>query len=53
MTNPEPWVQVSDPDYFRGVLGSMMRLDSKARHNTSTIVRFGIGGHGTWPNYSD
>jgi hypothetical protein len=47
----EPWHNVRDPDYFRGILGNMVRLDSGARNSPSTIVRLGIGGQGKWPNY--
>ena len=44
MSDSRPWEIVTNPDYFRGILGNLV---SKA----DGTVRFGRTGYGTWPNY--
>ena len=45
-----PWEQVSDPSYFKKVMGNMFRLGLGPRSGEGR-VRFGVTGRGHAPNY--
>lgn len=51
MKSNRPWLLVHNPNYFKGVIGSMVKFDPNARHDPSVIVRFGLMGDGIRPNY--
>jgi hypothetical protein len=46
-----PWEQVTDPSYFRQVMGNMVSLGFGPRQPEPAHVRFGITGIGYAPNY--
>lgn len=46
-----PWEQVSDPSYFRKVMGNMFSLGLGPRRSEEGRVRFGVTGDGHAPNY--
>ncbi len=46
-----PWLLVRNPDYFRGVLGSVVDFAPNALHDPKVVVRFGLQGEGQQPNY--
>lgn len=51
----EPWLDFTDCDYFRGVIGNVMQFAKAARVSAKTepnlVVRFGLQGNGVYPNY--
>lgn len=47
----KPWEQVSDPSYFRQVMGNMVGLGFGPRQPDAAHVRFGTTGIGHAPNY--
>lgn len=47
----KPWEKVSDPSYFRKVLGNFSDLDLGRKHEGRAHVRFGTTGNGHAPNY--
>ncbi len=47
----KPWEKVSDPSYFRKVLGNMAVLGFGPKQNGKAFTRFGILGTGYAPNY--
>ncbi|MDN3568766.1 hypothetical protein QWZ14_30690 [Paeniroseomonas aquatica] len=51
MKSSRPWLLVREPDYFKGVIGSMVKFDSKAKDDPAVVARFGRMGHGVQPNY--
>lgn len=46
-----PWEDVSDPSYFRQVMGNIVALGFGPRRAESAHVRFGLTGVGHAPNY--
>lgn len=46
-----PWEQVTDPNYFRKVLGNFVALGCGPRRSEVAHVRFGQTGVGHAPNY--
>lgn len=51
MQSNKPWLLVRNPEYFRCVLVSMVTFDPTAVYDDRFVVRFGLGGEGTQPNY--
>jgi hypothetical protein len=51
MTSRNPWLLVSNPDYFRKVVGNMVTFGPNARHDRNIVVRFGLRGNGIQPNH--
>jgi hypothetical protein len=47
----KPWEKVTDPNYFRKVLGQMVALGFGPKHEGKAHVRFGGTGGGHAPNY--
>jgi hypothetical protein len=50
-TIPKPWEKVSDPSYFRAVLGNMVALGFGPKHGSIAHTRFGNTGIGHAPHY--
>lgn len=50
MAHKRPWELVTDPSYFRKVMGNMVALGFGPKHAVAT-VRFGLTGIGHAPNY--
>lgn len=48
---PTPWELVTDENYFRGVMLSMVDLGFGPKKNGQAHVRFGLTGIGYAPNY--
>lgn len=46
-----PWELVSDPTYFRGIIGNFVALGFGPNRGKSAHVRFGLTGNGYAPNY--
>lgn len=51
MTTSKPWEQVTDPSYFRQVMGNIVGLGFGPRFDQAAHVRFGTTGIGHAPNY--
>lgn len=51
MTTNKPWEQVTDPSYFRQVLGKMYALGFGPKSDGAAHIRFGTTGIGHSPNY--
>lgn len=51
MKSNRPWLLVREPDYFKDVLGSLIRFDGQAKDDPNIVVRFGRMGIGVHPNY--
>lgn len=49
--NRRPWELVTDPSYFKGVLGNFVYLGHGPKRNGEAFVRFGLTGTGHGPNY--
>ena len=51
MITKKPWEHVTDPSYFRQVMGNMVALGFGPRRSEAACVRFGTTGLGHAPNY--
>ncbi len=51
MKTKRPWLLVRNPEYFQGVLASLVHFYPDALHNPDVVVRFGLMGQGVHPNY--
>lgn len=45
------WEKVTNPSYFKGVLGSFVKLGLGPKSDSNAYVRFGATGTGHAPNY--